>query len=288
MSHLFVINPVSGDLDKALIRDQIDLKFDGHDFYYTSGSNDKLLLGQKILDLSPQKIITVGGDGTVLLVAETLQDIDKKIPIGIIPGGSANGLSRDLEIPSAVESAIEKILKSESSIGLDLIKINDEYHCIHIGDAGINARIVRDYANDERRGLFTYAKYFFEELSKAEPFKAKIITDSRSFETEGYMFAIANSMRYGTGVKINYVSDATDGLFEISILKEKGISTLLKAGLSALNIDFEEGNDQETISCKSAKIQFSHPVMFQVDGELVGKVSELEAKILESAIEVIV
>lgn len=288
MGHLFVINPISGDIDKAIIRDQIDLHFEGHDYYYTTGQNDIELLGQKINEFSPKKIITVGGDGTVLLVAETLQKFKINIPIGIIPGGSANGLSRDLEIPQDPEQAIYKILTSEETTGLDIIKINDNRYCLHIGDAGINARIVKDYSQDENRGLFTYAKYFFEELAKAEPFTAKITTEDQELEIEGYMFALANSMRYGTGVKINYVSDATDGLFEISILKEKGFTTLLKAGLSVFDIDFEEEPNQQTISCKKALIQFNQPVTFQVDGELVGKVSKIKAEIVESAVQVII
>jgi len=171
---------------------------------------------------------------------------------------------------------------------LDLIEINKSFYCLHIGDAGFNARIVRDYTYDENRGYFTYAKYFFEELKDAEPFVSSIVADGKEYVFEGYMLAIANAMRYGTGIKVNYISNPSDGKFELSCMTDISLGTFVKAGLSALDIDFSNDDNQQIISCKKAKVKFNREVTFQVDGELIGKVLGFEAEIIEKAVTVIV
>src|SRR6478609_846210 len=53
-------------------------------------------IDQRIVEFSPQRVVAVGGDGTIKLVAECL--MKKNIPLGILPAGSANGLSKELGI----------------------------------------------------------------------------------------------------------------------------------------------------------------------------------------------
>src|SRR6218665_1678037 len=48
-------------------------------------------LQEGILREKPDKVIAVGGDGTLKLLAEIL--LGTNIPIGILPAGSANGMA---------------------------------------------------------------------------------------------------------------------------------------------------------------------------------------------------
>ena len=287
MKYLFVINPVSGAIDKATIKSKISQSFDLFTIYNTKGTEDQSLLFDEVHSFNPDVIVAVGGDGTVLLCSEVIMQMSIKPLLGVLPAGSANGMAKELHISDNIDEAIQVIKKNEQQTPLDLIEINDNIHCLHIGDAGLNARIVRDYTEDGRRGYFTYVKYFFEELKNAKPFVSQIIADGKEYQFEGYMLAIANAMRYGTGVKVNYVSNPSDGKFELSCLTNIGLGTLVKAGLSVLNIDFAEQEKEQIISCKKAEVKFNRPVTFQVDGELIGQVDGFTAEIIESAVTVI-
>lgn len=287
MKYLFVINPISGGLDKTSTLMSIESSFEDYLIYYTKGENDRRLLSSSIKECQPDVLVAVGGDGTILLCSEVLMGLEGKILLGILPVGSANGMAKELHIPEDIDYAVQILKAHDHEVPLDLIEVNKKFHCLHIGDAGLNARIVRDYAEDGERGYFTYAKYFFEELKKATPFVSSIIADGKEYEFEGYMLAISNAMRYGTGVKVNYISNPSDGKFELSCLSDIGIGTFVKAGLSALDIDLAHEGNQQIISCKKAKVKFNRPVTFQVDGELIGKVREFEAEIIEKAVTVI-
>jgi diacylglycerol kinase (ATP) len=287
MKYLFVINPVSGGIDKTSALMKIEMAFEDFIIYYTKGKIDNELLLNRIKEFQPNILVAVGGDGTILLCSEVLMKVGNNIVLGVIPCGSANGMARELNIPSDTNSAIEVIQKHEKESPLDLIQINKDIHCLHIGDAGLNARIVRDYTEDGNRGYFTYAKYLFEEVKKATTFVSHIVADGKEYKFEGYMLAIANAMRYGTGVKVNSISNPSDGKFELSCITEIGLGSFVKAGLSALDIDFADEGNQQIISCKKAVVKFNRPVTFQVDGELIGKVNGFEAEIVENAVTVI-
>jgi diacylglycerol kinase (ATP) len=55
--------------------------------------------------------MSVGGDGTTLLTALALQK--SKVPFGIIPMGSANGMARELNVPTDPMHALNDLLLSQ-------------------------------------------------------------------------------------------------------------------------------------------------------------------------------
>src|SRR5690606_40356014 len=95
---LLVVNPISGDLDKSHLLDQVKkevIKIKATlVVFYTQGKKDALDLDKTIKEINPDRIICAGGDCTIKIVAEALNS--RKIPVGIIPIGSANCLATNL------------------------------------------------------------------------------------------------------------------------------------------------------------------------------------------------
>src|SRR6056297_511606 len=151
---LFIINPQSGGHDPADLEDVIFKISNQYNFkwkiYKTKGKYDKRLIEIEIDDFNHELVVSTGGDGTVNLVASIL--INRSISMGIIPGGSANGLAYNLDIPNDPAKALEKCLNTEAHL-IDMIRINDRYSCIHLSDIGINARIVKRFEEEGARGL---------------------------------------------------------------------------------------------------------------------------------------
>src|SRR4051812_43107650 len=97
---LFVINPVSGDRQKkdheASIKNYFENPEHKVNFFFLNGKNDVERLEKCIGELKPEKVIAVGGDGTISMVAKRLLGTDMQL--GILPAGSANGMARELNI----------------------------------------------------------------------------------------------------------------------------------------------------------------------------------------------
>ncbi len=290
MNYLLVINPVSGGVDKtAFLSEAKDLLHkNGHDLevFKTTGKNDDVKLKKKISESAPDRLIAGGGDGTILLCALAVKD--ENIPMGIVALGSANGMAAELKINSDPFEALKEILMSSRFIDLDILKINEKHYSIHLGDVGINAEIVHKFEQNEKRGMASYAKFFFEELRNSKPFKAKIKTEVEELEENLHMLAICNGRTFGTGIPINVQGKPGDGQFELVLIKEININALIKAGLSKFDERFFSEEGLKVISTGKAEIQLEKDKILQLDGEIIGDVDNIEVEILPAAVSLIV
>lgn len=283
-NYILVVNPISGDVDKTEII-EVATNFAKNEnvnliIFETTGKNDEEKIQKLQEDNDAERIIVVGGDGTIKMVAEAVQD--HNVILGIIPGGSANGLSVDLNLPDELEENL-KIAFRNDYMEMDMISINGK-KSLHLSDIGINAELVKNYENSNVRGKLGYALQALNTLTGLkEPFIAKIQTKNRTVETEARMVVIANSQKYGTGVTINPDGVMNDGKFEIVILKN--LDLIVFGKILSGNMPIESG-DVEIISTDEATITTNVPVSFQIDGEYCDEVSKLEVAILPKQMKV--
>lgn len=282
---LLVVNPISGDSDKELMIKKIRSKLSGTtklEIFKTSGKKDKKKLSKLVENLKPDRILVVGGDGTVKLVAESLNG--HKTTIGIVPAGSANGLASDLDLPLEIDEAI-RVALGENARDLDVICINGELG-LHISDFGLNAELIKSYEESSIRGKFGYALNSISTLYNSNmPYTFSVETDGKKKEHHAIMVAIANSRKFGTGAVVNPKGKMDDGKFEILIFKKFDILEILKTlqGEVEMSPDFVE-----IISTTSAKITTSLPIDFQIDGEYCDALKEVNAEILPKKLKIAV
>lgn len=289
MKLLFVVNPISGGVDKEPFltkAEKLCRKYAiDYKIFKTTGKNDSENLKLAIAEYSPDKIASVGGDGTTLFTAIELLDYD--IPMGIIPLGSANGMAAELYVNPKPIEALKDLLISEVVEGLDMVVVNNEHYSIHIGDVGVNASIVESYEKDKNRGMATYAKYFISELERLKPFKVKINADGEHYEENCFMVGICNARKYGTGVPLNLTGNPMDGKFEIVLVKTINMQSLVKSGLARFDEKFHDNQTSMVVECENAIIEFDKPRLLQLDGEVIDKFERLEINILKSAVQLI-
>lgn len=289
MKLLLIVNPISGGVDKEPFLADAKKLCNKYGISYlifkTTGVNDAQEALKKIHQFKPDKIASVGGDGTTLFVATLLLGLS--YPMGIIPLGSANGMATELFVNPKPIEALKDIILSEIIGGLDMIKINDKHHTLHIGDVGINASIVSSYENDKNRGMATYAKYFLEELTKLKPFKVVVRANGKELESKVLMAAICNARKYGTGVPLNIIGNPMDGKFEIVLIEKVDASSLLTAGLAAFDEKFYDSQISKVIQTDKAELLFDKPRMLQLDGEVIKPYDKLKVELLVGAVKFI-
>ncbi len=289
MKLLFIVNPISGGVDKEPFLKEAETLCKNYGLEYvifkTTGVNDHEEALKILQESEPSKVISVGGDGTTLFTSILLLGTD--YPMGIIPFGSANGMATELFVNPTPIEALKDVIMSDMVEGLDILLINNEHYTLHIGDVGINASIVDSYEKDANRGMATYAKYFIDELQKLHPFPIKVVTDESTVETSVLMSAICNSRKYGTGIPLNVVGNPMDGKFEIVLIESINLSSLLKAGLAAFDDKFFDSQTSQVLITSKAELVFDTPRLLQLDGEVIGKFKNITIELLAGAVNLI-
>lgn len=302
INYLFVVNPIAGGNDKTSFYEFLEREVNTSDFSYevyeTKGSEDETALKKLIRRRKPEIVIAIGGDGTLLLVAKLL--INSSTKIGHFPFGSANGMAKELNIPKVPEITLNpnlserygqnwsKILKADVR-EIDILKINKRIYSIHLSDLGLNAKIVKRFEEEKIRGYFGYARLFIKELKQRKRISYKLMADGKKYHGKGYMIVIANATKYGTGAVINPVGNLSDGRFEICIVRQIKLISLLRSLVSIFNINMKKREDlMKVISCRKARLELKKPETLQVDGEVIGEVKKLEISIIPRALKMMV
>jgi len=282
MKILFVINPVSGGKEKSDWEETIRTYFkrSPHDmeFYLLTGKSDNVSVAHHIETAKPHRVVAVGGDGTVKMLAEIVQN--KNIPLAIIPAGSANGMSTELEIPNDVNEALD-IAVNGLEKNIDVIRINDEEICIHLSDIGLNAMIVKYFEETKKRGMWGYGKTIFKAMWQKQKMHVTIQTDAGTYKRKAYMVVLANARKYGTGGNINPDGDVADGLFEVVVLRRIHLFEIIKSLFTDKSF---HPNRIEVFHTKETTLTTLKKTYFQVDGEYRGKITELSAAIVPGAL----
>jgi YegS/Rv2252/BmrU family lipid kinase len=286
---LLVINPVSGGLDKSELiahvkefctTDKIEL-----DIVHTTGENDREHISNQIKQKEPESVLVAGGDGTVAIVASVIKGTS--IKLAIIPAGSANGFSKELNLTDDIGKILQTITNNPATIAVDLLCINKQHLILHLADVGINAQIVLGYEQGDDRGMMAYAKHFEEKSRTQKAFEFTLTLNDQKTRHQAVELAIANGRMFGSGVLLSRDGRPDDGKLEIVIVENVNLPIILRAGLSSMMERFFNDDARIIKTCKQALIEFLSPQLLQIDGEVVGKFSRLAIEVLPGAIEVV-
>lgn len=283
---IIVVNPVSGAVEKKEIVDSTLLFAKNENLesilYETSGTKDVENIKNLYNIHKPERIIIIGGDGTIRMVAEAIAKED--VILGIIPAGSANGFALDLDLQLTLEKNLE-VAFLHQFMEVDIITINGKIS-IHLSDLGLNAELIKNYEQGEIHGKWGYALNTITTLfDSGEPFTAKVKANNETFGYVARMIVIANAKKYGTGVVINPNGVMNDGKFELVILKN--FDLIIFGQIISGNMP-SDPDDVEIISTDKATIELDAPVSFQIDGEYCGTETKLDIKILHKQLKVAV
>lgn len=280
---LMVLNPVSGNTDKRPIVDTVQQYLPPKvklTIYRTTGKEDITKLQKKMRTFEPDRILVVGGDGTVKMVAQACQV--ERCVLGIIPAGSANGLATDLEIPVDCKKALV-IAMGDTVTKMDALRIEDAVG-LHISDLGINAELIKNYSESAVRGRFGYFLNSLPTLWESNgPYRFSIAANGQHREVEAIMVAFANSKKFGTGALVNPTGEIDDGKFEVLIFKKLDVVEILKTLNEKMDLDTDF---VEIISTTDVKVTTPKPVPFQIDGEPHGEVTEVSVSIIPDFVEI--
>ncbi|NVO84260.1 hypothetical protein HW556_05150 [Hymenobacter sp. P5252] len=267
---LFVLNPISGDINKSQLRDTIAAycaeRGRQAEFFDTAGEQDLDRLRHLLTAAQPpDAVFAAGGDGTVSMVAEALAG--SVVPLGILPLGSGNGMAKDLGIPLALTDALALTWQHDIR-QLDTLRVGGRF-TVHLADMGFNACVVKRFAEGDVRGPGAYVRIATQEYGSYEPGTYHIETEHENWQGDAFMLTIANANTFGSNVVINPDRELDDGQFEICLIAPFPGRAAPGLLYRLYTSDFDSSDYTHRLSCHRARITVpgASEVLVQLDGE---------------------
>ncbi|HMZ57939.1 MAG TPA: diacylglycerol kinase family lipid kinase, partial [Leptospiraceae bacterium] len=257
------------------------------DKVYTAKRGDGIRLTRQALDLGFERVVSVGGDGTLNEVVNGFFEEEKLINpdavLGFIMTGRVNDFRKTVETPSDLEGSIAKLLHGRIK-KMDLINvryiahegmINNRYS-INMSSFGISGDVCKK-VNDSKLGMLLGGTgvFFYESLSALAEYKNKNVVwkidDGQETEGNIRLFAAANGKYAGGSMLLAPDAKIDDGFMDYLIVEDmNAMSSLLH--LNRLYTGNYSGMPGvSTGKAKKIEADSRESVHLEIEGECVGR-----------------
>ncbi|TPI76536.1 lipid kinase, partial [Mesorhizobium sp. B2-8-8] len=212
-------------------------------------------------------VVVCGGDGS--LSAAAMAVVESRLPMGIIPMGTANDLARTLDIPMDLLQAADVIVRGRLR-QIDIGTVNGNAF-FNVASIGLSTELAKglDPTLKKRFGRLGYALAAVKVLTRATRFHAKIIEKGASTDVETYQIAVGNGRHYGGGNVVEETAEIDDGhldLYSLEMTNLWKLALMLRSFRSGRHGAWRE---VRTARCVEFDIETEKPMPVNTDGEIV-------------------
>ena len=298
-SWFIIVNPIAGNLKFSTIWRKIQLLLDvrkiNYSFAVTLYSRHEVELVQNAIQKGFRNIISVGGDGTLhhvvngIMIQRYVKSSD--ITIGVIPLGTGNDWIKTYNIPNNIEKAIELIHLKKTilqDIGVANTENNKVSYFNNVAGLGYDGYTVNKLKKLKSFGAVAYLLSGLAGFLFYKKTVFKINFNSKSIETNCLMTMVGVCKFSGGGMQFTKDVNTTDGLLDITIVKNLNIFDLISNIKKLYNGHIVHHKKVETYKTDLITVipQASKPYI-QADGELIG-VGKVTFKIISKAINFVI
>jgi len=239
----------------------------------TTGRGTAGTLAREALDRGADLIVAAGGDGTINEVVNGMAG--SKVPLGILPAGTANVLANELGMGKGMERAAESLLHCvPERIGLGVLSTalgeSPRYFLLMAG-AGLDAEIVY-HLNQNLKDAMGKVAYWVAGLSRfgRRLSEFTVETEGRSYRAS---FALVSRVRnYGGDLEIAPSISLLDEDFEVVLFEGTTTMPYTKYMLGVLARRIRDMRGVTILRTRKALFSGTDrgQVYVQVDGEAGG------------------
>lgn len=232
-----IVNPASGRPEPILFHLNRVFGDAGINWriFVTKKSGDAAEFARFALNSGVDALVVYGGDGTVAEVAPVLYR--QELPLGILSGGTANIVAKELYLPLDLPEALRVIAKPAPLIRrVDMMLVNDEYSLIRL-NSGVFSSIVTQNSRTQKNklGLASYLVAAASTLMESPQSDYTLHFDHQFIRTSGVGLMIANFGHIGfSGYTLAPDIDITDGRLDVLVLKQSDLSSIISLAGGAL------------------------------------------------------
>jgi diacylglycerol kinase (ATP) len=230
------------------------------------------------------RVVVGGGDGTLNALAEAL--IETRLPLGILPLGTANDLARTLELPSDLAAAATVIAAGRTR-QIDLGCINGK-HFFNVASLGLSTQVARELTRETKRrwGVLGYPLALWRAVRKRRSFRADVRCDQERRRLHSIQIWIGNGRHFGGGMTVATNATIDDGMLDLVSLAPRSFWQLI---LSAPRLLSGQHHDQRLRHWRGTEIEIRtrRPMPVNTDGEVTTQ-TPAQVRVVPRAISVYV
>ncbi|MDP4290607.1 MAG: diacylglycerol kinase family lipid kinase [Bacteroidota bacterium] len=298
-----VVNPNAGNgkgktdwLQISILLDKAGLT---HTNVVTEHKGHAISLVQRFINMGFNRIIVVGGDGTlneaVNGILRQRRVYPHEVELAMIPVGTGNDWVRTHHIPTDYAQAIE-IIRRGNVVRHDAAYVNymvdgipKKRYFINMAGMGFDAAV--NLKVNEKQGLLqsTQTAYFyhiFTTLLQHSCSRVRLTMDGRVYDTEVFSMATGICCYNGSGMKQLPEAIFNDGLLDVTVIGKVSKSKIVKNVKKLYDGSFTRLKEVETFRCKHLIVESDPLFGMEADGESLPP-SVYEIQIMEGALSVL-
>ena len=256
----------------------------------TTAAGEATAMARRAVDESRQLVIVCGGDGTVNEVVNGLAL--SRVPLAVLPAGTANVLAKELSLPRNLPRAAERIASAPyRRIALGLAtperSSGEPRYFLSVAGAGADGALVSAVRPEikHRAGILAYWQEGLRQLTKYDFPMFRTSMAGNGINIDASLVIVGRTKHYGGPFKITTEADLLQPEFELAFVTTRSawryISylPLIWAGKlrSARYVRFFKTNSLQCATQNGSQVQI------QVDGEPAGRLP-VEFRIVPDAL----
>jgi YegS/Rv2252/BmrU family lipid kinase len=266
------------------------------DLAETTAAGHAVEIAQQAVRDGRQLVIACGGDGTLNEVVNGLANFSNghRVPLALLPGGTANILAKELDLPWDIPRAAKRLVNGEVhevALGLatPLEQPEKKRYFLSVAGAGPDGMIVYsvDLSLKARVGILAYWWQGVREVLRYTFPRFRVRAGDRQLEPT--LVVVGRTKNYGGPFKITDQADLFEDQFEVMALTTQSgfrylsyLPTLWMGNLrKEQDVHFWKA---EALVCEPRD---TNPVYAQVDGEPLSRLP-IEFSIVPKALRLLV
>jgi len=269
----------AGVIEKALkkLKDE-KIKYS---FNLTNNSGDEIKLVKKATSVGYNKILVIGGDGTIQkvvagMVIQQSIELDKMI-FALIPAGTGNDWAKSKNISTNIEKSIGLLNTGKintQDIGVARIKKKGKEkirYFITYSGVGFDSFMLSKIEKYKWLGKLSYLMCAVMNFTKFQNIPLKIVTTKNEIEANIFLLGIGICKFTGGGMQLIKNPAGDDGLLNITIAQEFSKFDIIRNFLNLFNGSIFKERKVLTLTDSVIKISSKNgDLVCQGDGEIFG------------------
>jgi diacylglycerol kinase family enzyme len=216
---------------------------------------------------APERLAVAGGDGTVAGAAELAGRLG--VPLGVIPGGTANDFVRTSGLPLDPLEAARLAVTGTELRRLELGRLGDGRPFVNVASAGLASVAARRAAPlKPRLGPLAYAVGAIRAGATAAPLRCSVRADDRTvFDGAAWQVIVAVTGAFGGGSGVG-AADPEDGILDVAVLPAGSRAGLVRRAWGLKRRTIAEQSGVEHHRAMVVEVDVPPGTEFNADGEV--------------------
>ena len=287
-----IVNAGSGSVDdEKTKRELVELFAENGiaaDIHPAKDGAELLKLAEKCAAGNAEIVVAGGGDGTISAVAAKLVGTNKTL--GVLPLGTLNHFSKDLNIPQNLAEAVA-VIAANFTKEIDVGAVNGQIF-INNSSIGLYPSLVHQREKQQRLGKSKWNAAFWAALKilRRSPFlRVKLEIDGAEIWRKTPFIFVGNNEYEMDFFNIGKRANLSDGRLSVYFLHRTGRFGLFLLAFGTIFGRLKQMNDFETTTTEEITIETRKKhLMVAFDGEVAVLETPLCYKIMPKALRVIV